>query len=294
MKIKLPIYTKPSGNLIPVIMLSVSLTGFLLFYFFPFLYSFYFSMLDNPITRNFAGAQNFLALAKNEFFLRGLKNTSLFILIVLPLNIIISLILALAVNKTRIFMGLFGLVFLIPLVIPSATMAFFWKNIFGINGALNYVLLRFGFTSKDWLNSDYALFVIVLIFLWKNAGFNMVLFMAGLNNIPDEYYEFSEISGANAFQRFCGITLVYLIPTFFITLIMTFVNSFKVFKEVYLITGDFPHEKLYMLQHFMNNMFLSLNFQKLSSVIYILTVSVVAIVVTLFKIEKRVSADLQG
>ena len=146
----------------------------------------------------------------------------------------------------------------------------------------------------DWFQSKYGMLVMIFIFLWKNIGYNMALFISGLNNIPEEYYECADIEGANWFYKFTRITLLYLMPTIFLVLIMTFVNSFKVFKEIYIITGEYPHESLYVLQHYMNNMFLSLNYSKLVSAVYILTIVIVFFVAMVFKAENKLAEDLRS
>ena len=133
----------------------------------------------------------------------------------------------------------------------------------------------------------------VLIFLWKNIGYNMALFISGLNNIPGQYYECASVEGAGRWWKFRRITLVYLAPTTFLVLIMSFVNSFKVFKEIYIMTGQYPPDSLYMLQHYMNNMFLSLNYSKLASAVYVLTTAIILIVGCMFRIEKRSSNRLR-
>lgn len=283
---------KESTNKIPIVMLGISLSGFLLFYIIPFFVSFVYALVDNPIRMNYIGAKNFTDLLHNEYFMRGLKNTMLFMLISIPTGMILSLGIAMLVNRKTKWNEWFSLIFLIPLVIPSATTAFFWKNIFAEQGVLNHFLSRFGIQGVDWLQSKYSLLIIIFIFLWKNVGYNMALYISGLNNIPVGYYECASVEGAGAWWKFRKITLVYLTPTTFFVLIMSFVNSFKVFKEIYIITGQYPTEQLYLLQHYMNNMFQSLNYPKLVSSVYILTAIIVLFVLCIFRVENRVSKSL--
>lgn len=284
---------KMRRNLIPLGMLGISFVGFAFFYLLPFLISSAYAVVDNPIRMKLVGMQNFLDLFQNPFFMRGLKNTAVFMGISIPLNMLLSLGAAMLANKLKKWSSLLGLVFLIPLVLPSATIAFFWKNIFDFHGILNRFLAAFGVRGVDWLQSKYGLLVMVLVFLWKNIGYNMALFISGLNNIPGEYYECASVEGAASFWKFRKITMVYLTPTTFLVFIMSFVNAFKVFKEIYIMTGQYPPDSLYLLQHYMNNMFLSLNYPKLVSAVYILTVVIVALVVCVFKAERRVSGNLR-
>jgi len=284
-------------NGLPVFMLIFSLFGFGLFYLFPFLFSLIYALTDNPLHFNFVGIDNFTALFQNKYFMNGLMNTVTFLVIAVPLNLCLSLMAALVINGKRTSHGrkytrYFSLVFLIPLVIPSATTAFFWSKFFDLNGSFNKILHFLGVEKIDWIQSKYAMGVMIFIFLWKNIGYNMALFIGGLNNIPESYYECADIEGATALQKFQKITLVYLTPSFFLTLIMTFVNSFKIFKEIYLLTGEYPAENIYVLQHFMNNMFLALNYPKLTSAVYILTIVVVFFIAGVFKIERKITDNI--
>jgi multiple sugar transport system permease protein len=252
----------------------------------------FYAFVDNPLSKSFVGLINYRDLFNNKYFLRGLKNTIIFMCISIPLNMIISLGLAMICNKIKVFSKYLNLVFLIPLAIPSATTAFFWKQVFSLNGFLNKFLGIFNFEAVDWLNSKYSMYIMVFIFLWKNIGYNMILFIAGLNNIPKSYYECAQLEGASRWQQFRIVTLTYLVPTFFLVFIMTFINSFKVFKEIYILTGDNPHENIYILQHFMNNMFMSLNYPKLVSSISILITVIVSLIIVMFIFEGRVSKNL--
>ena len=283
---------KKWNQILPWLMLMGSVTGFCLFYLVPFVVSFFYSVVDNPVHGAFCGLQNYRELLRNPYFLRGLKNTALFMAISIPLNVMLSLGVALAIHNMRRYPKFFSLVFLIPLAIPSATSAFFWENFWGAHGTFNQFLSVFGIRGIDWLNSKYGLIVMVIIFIWKNIGYNMALYLSGLSSIPKQYYEYADVEGAYGFWKFRHITWVYLTPTTFLVLIMTFVNSFKVFKEIYIITGEYPPDGLYMLQHYMNNMFLSLNYSKLASAVYILTIVIVLFVACLFRSERKLSENL--
>lgn len=279
-------------NKIAYLMLFISLFGFMFFYIVPFLISMFYAFIDNPLSKNFVGLNNYRELLNNKYFSRGFKNTITFMVISIPLNIIISLGLGMICNKIKFFNKYLNLAFLIPLAIPSATTAFFWKQVFSLNGVLNKSLYTLNFEPIDWLNSRYSMYIIVFIFLWKNIGYNMILFIAGLNNIPKSYYECADMEGASSLQKFRIVTLTYLLPTFMLSLIMTFINSFKVFKEIFILTGDNPHENIYVLQHYMNNMFMSLNYPKLVSSISILITVITIFITILYVFEGRVSKNL--
>ena len=146
----------------------------------------------------------------------------------------------------------------------------------------------------DWLNSDYGPLVVITLFLWKNLGYNMILFMSALANIPRELLEVADVEGASPLYKFFAIKLRYLSPTVLFVAILSLINSFKVFREVYLLTGNYPYESLYTMQHFMNNTFASLDFQKLSAAAVLMAVVMVIIIAALFKIEDWFGKDVEG
>ena len=136
--------------------------------------------------------------------------------------------------------------------------------------------------------------MVLLLFLWKNLGYNMILFMSGLANIPKELLEVASVEGASPFYKFFNIKLRYLSPTVLFVTILSLINSFKVFREVYLLTGDYPYESLYMLQHFMNNTFRALDYQKLSAAAVVMALVMVVIIALLFWIEDAFGKDVEG
>lgn len=280
------------NQILPRLMLLGSLAGFCLFYFVPFVVSFFFSVVDNPIHGVFCGLQNYKELLLNPYFLRGLKNTVTFMAVSIPLNMVLSLTVALVIHNMKRYPEIFSMLFLIPLAIPSATSAFFWESFWGRHGTFNKFLGSFHINGTDWLNSGYGMIVMVIIFIWKNVGYNMALYLSGLSSIPKQYYEYADTEGAGIWWKFRHITWVYLTPSTFLVLIMTFVNSFQIFKEIYMITGEYPPESLYVLQHYMNNMFLSLHYSKLASAVYILTIAIVPLVACLFRTERKLSKNL--
>ena len=206
---------------------------------------------------------------------------------------VIALLLALLLNKAIYFRNLVRTLFISPLVIPVASVVLVWQIIFSNSGVVNGFLNYCGLDTFDWMNSGWARAVVIVVYIWKNAGYDMVLFLAGLQNIPQQYYESSQIDGASVFRRFTGITLVYLTPTTFFIFIISIINSFKVFRETYLIAGSYPHESIYMLQHYMNNMFSSLDYQKLTTAAFIMAFLIFFLVVSLFKTERRISHAIE-
>ncbi|WP_312875704.1 carbohydrate ABC transporter permease [Paenibacillus planticolens] len=266
-----------------------SVTGFVVFFLLPFGMGFYYSLLDSPVDGSFTGLTNYRDLLGNPMFRRAAVNTSLFTGICVPLNMLLSLGLAMLLNRKLPFRSTYRIAFLTPLVIPVASVVLVWKALFDLHGSLNGLLAGWGFVPKDWMESEAALFVVMIVYLWKNIGYNMILFLAGLQNIPNDYYEAASIDGAGRFRQWRSITLIYLTPTAFFVLLMSIINSFKVFRETYLIAGEYPDASIYMLQHYMNNMFKALDYQKLTSAAFLMALGIVLLVWFIFLIERRIS-----
>ena len=179
------------------------------------------------------------------------------------------------------------------MMVPVASVVLIWQVIFHYNGALNSLLSLFGADPIDWLKSSYSQLVIVLLFLWKNLGYDMILFMAALSGIPKEQLEAAEVDGAGPWKRFWKIKLRYISPSLLFVTILSLINSFKIFREVYLLTGKYPFESLYMLQHFMNNTFLNIDYQKLSAAAIIMFTVMLIIIGVLFLIEAKFGKDVE-
>ena len=207
-----------------------------------------------------------------------------------PLNLVFPLCLALLLQKAPKMSKIFGLLFLLPLVIPSGSVVHFWKSIWDLNGLVNRIF--YPDAPVNWLNTNACRTIITIVFLWKNAGYNMVLFLAGLRAIPKEYYECAAVEGAGAWGKFYRVTLPCIVPTAFLVFILSIINSFKSFKEIYLICGAYPHQSIYMLQHFMNNQFSALNYQKLTAGAYVLSLFIVGLVLILYRFQNKRARDL--
>lgn len=285
---------KKYNNKTALFFLAPSLTGFLIFFFVPFVGGLYYSFVDSPVGGSFVGLENYIELLRNAVFLKAGYNTMVFTAIAVPLNILISLGLALLLNRKLYGRNIIRMGFIIPLVVPVASVVLVWQILFDINGSINAVISSLGLSPVDWMKTDLARLVVVIVYLWKNTGYNMVLFLAGLQNIPPEYYEAADIDGAGGWYKFTNITLVYLTPTTFFVFVMSIINSFKVFREVYLISGAYPHDSIYMLQHYMNNKFASLDYQMLTSAAFIMAVVIYILVLFLFRIQRRINSTLGG
>jgi multiple sugar transport system permease protein len=281
-------------SLISWLFLLPSLLGVTLFFVAPFFVVIYYSVIDNPIQGNFVGFENFINVWNNAAFKQAGINTLKFSLLAVPLAVLLSLFLA-AVMESRIpGKSYFRTFFLSPLMVPTASVVLIWQVLFNYNGIINNILKFFGSDKIDFLKSDKAQIVIVVLFLWKNLGYNMILFMAALASIPKELMEVAALENASKFQIFWYVKVRFMSSTILFVAIMSLINSFKVFREIYLMTGDYPYSSLYMMQHFMNNTFASLDYQKLSSAAIIMFIVVSALVYVMYQVENFYGKDLEG
>ncbi len=274
--------------------LAPSLIGVLLFYIIPFVVVIFYSMVDNPIAKNFVFMDNYKRVIQNEAFKTGVINTATFSAVAVPLAVVLSLILAMVLDTKLPFRSQFRTFFLSPLMVPVASIVLIWQVLFHYNGAINEVLVALGAGKIDWMKSQFSQIVVIILFLWKNLGYNMILFMAALASIPKDILEVARLESATPVQTFFYIKLRYLSSTILFVTIMSLISSFKVFREVYLLTGNHPYPTVYMLQHFMNNAFASLDYQRLSAAAILMSLVMIVIIGTLFIVENRFGKDVEG
>ncbi len=152
-----------------------------------------------------------------------------------------------------------------PMALPAVSVALMWRLLFHSQGIVNQWLTHSSVSGTDWMNSENAFWILVGSYLWKNLGYDIVLWMAGLGGISQNIYEAARVDGAGEWQCFWKITLPNLRTSFYTITVLSFLNSFKVFREAYLVAGDYPHESIYMLQHLFNNWFRSFSFDKMAA-----------------------------
>lgn len=274
--------------------IAPSLIGVLAFFILPFIVVIFYSLVDNPISRNFVFLDNFKNVMGNGAFQKAVRNTALFSVIAVPLAVVLSLLLAIVLEAKLPFRSQFRTFFLSPMMVPVASVVLIWQVLFHFNGAVNDVLMAFGGNKIDWLKSDYALLVVVILFLWKNLGYNMILFMAALASIPKDILEVAQLESARPLQTFFYIKIRYLSSTLLFVTIMSIISSFKIFREMYLLTGDYPIDTTYTLQHFMNNKFKSLDYQTLSAAAILMSLVMIVLIGILFVAENRFGKDVEG
>ncbi|MBR3056536.1 MAG: sugar ABC transporter permease [Clostridiales bacterium] len=273
--------------------LTPSFLGVLLFFFGPMLIVLVQSFQRSATNSEFVGVDNYVNVWNNQAFQSAAKNTLIFAGLAVPLAVLLSLLLALLLSSKLPGKSMFRSIMLNPMMVPVASIVLIWQVMFSYNGALNTYMGWFGIDKIDWMKSGWSRLVILILFLWKNLGYNMVLFISAISAVPSEQLESAKMDGASSVRRFFSIKLPYLWPTIFFVGIMSLINSFKIFREVYLLTGDYPVDELYMLQHFMNNMFSHLDNAKLTAAAIIMCIAMIIIVGALFIAENRLGKDTE-
>lgn len=230
------------------------------------------------------GWENYRALMGNASFRLAAGNTARFLAAAIPLLLLLSLGAALAVRRAPAFVKSS---FLVPMALPVASLALIWRLLFDGHGLVNAALDAMGMGTVAFLDSGASFWVLVGSYVWKNAGFGMVLFLAALANVPQNLYEAAQLDGAGRFQQFRRIALPHLYPTLFVTAVLSVINAFKVFREAYLVAGNYPHEQMYLLQHLFNNWFLRLDVDKLCAAATLTALVLAALIALLQKFWGR-------
>ncbi len=223
------------------------------------------------VTGQFRGFSNYQLIFTNQAFGLAVKNTLCFTAVCIPLLVVIGFVIAFFLSKLK-NAGIMKSVYLFPLAMPTATIVLVWKMVFYKQGFLNLLLTRIGewtgFSGEihtDYLGTGTAFWVLVCSYIWKNTGYTVVLWLAGILGIPVELLEAARVDGAGGFQRIWYIILPNLKGSLYTIVILSFLNSFKIYREAYLVAGAYPHKSIYLLQHLFNNWFVNLEFDKMAA-----------------------------
>lgn len=269
-----------------MIFLFPSFAGVLTFILLPFFdvirRSFYEAMGGRAV-----GAENYKTVLESASFQNAAYNTGRFLGACIPLLLLLSLLLSLVLHgygkATHNKLRFFKTSYLIPMSIPVASVVLLWKMMFHKNGFLNIALSWFDRAPVDFMNTNTAFYVLIFSYLWKNTGYDMILWLAGLDGISESLYEAASVDGAGKGAQFYYITMPHLKPVLFTTAVLSLVNSFKVFREAYLIGGDYPHDSIYMLQHIFNNWFINLDIQKMCAAA-VMMAAVILVFILVFRL----------
>ncbi|WP_330396654.1 sugar ABC transporter permease [Blautia sp. An81] len=251
-------------NLLPWLLLAPSLLGVGIFTLIPFADVFRRSF-QKAVGTGFVGLGNYRTVLDNQAFQLAAGNTGRFLFVCLPLLLGLSLFVALLLERLGRKGNLLKSGFLLPMAVPAASVVLFWQLFFDREGILNHILEIFHIQGPDYMNSSGAFGVLVAVYIWKNLGYDMILWLSGLLGIPESLYEAARIDGAGEVQCFWFITRPLLVQTAFLTGTLSLVNAFKVFREAWMIAGNYPHDSIYMLQNLFNNWFTKLDMQKMTA-----------------------------
>ena len=247
-----------------VLFVIPSFVGVIAFVLFPFLDVIRRSFLS-AVNNQWMGVENYKLILKNDAYKLAVRNTLKFTGICIPVLFVLSLLIAVFLFRQEKLKQTIKSAFLLPMAIPVASVVLVWNILFHNNGMLNGFLHILGMRAVDWMNTPHAFTILVGSYLWKNLGYNIILWLAGLACIPTSYYEAARVDGAGWWKCFRYITLPNLLPSMYMIMVLSLLNSFKVFREAYLVAGDYPHDSIYMLQHLMNNWFRDLALDKMSA-----------------------------
>ena len=252
--------------------------------------------LTTAVTGEFRGIDNYKQVFENKAFWLAAGNTAKFVLVCLPLLIGLGLIIACFLSRfTRIHF--LKSAFLFPMAVPAATVVLVWKLVFDRQGFLNLFLTRLGEAAYsagvlqsapvfdiDYMGTGAAFWVLVFSYIWKNLGYTVVLWLTGILSISTQIREAARVDGAGEFTCFVRIIMPNLRPVLYTITVLSFLNTFKAFREAYLVAGSYPDESMYLLQHLFNNWFTNLDFDKMAAAAVILGFILFAVILLLQKL----------
>ena len=215
-------------------------------------------------THRFVGFENYRNIIQNEMLQLAFGNTMRFLVFALPLVLVIAYAIALMLKSRVKKHQVLKSVLLLPYIMPIVGIVQVVELIFGQTGILTQVLLSMNVPVENWLKSEYAFWVVTVLYLWKNTGYAVILLLSGLITISDDLYAATDLDGGTKWQQFWYITVPQMWYSVFFTMVFSLINAFKSFREIFLIGGIRPHKSIYMLQHFINNSFENLNYTKLA------------------------------
>lgn len=262
---------------------------FLLFIILPFLASARYSLLNDVYHKEFTGFRNFGEVLRNPRFRLAFGNSFRFAVIGVALLLLISTLFALGIHRLKHRTGLLRLLLAMPVLVPTAGIVFAWHKVF--KQMYYYDLMRSPVLGDFWY-----ILPIYLIYLWKYSGLCMLVLLAALDRIPDEFYEAAKLDGASRGMCTRRIALPLMRPNLLLVLMYAFMSSLKIFKESYLYYGEtkYPEDVAYTLQYYMNNQFLKMNYPTLAVATILFTAVIALIVFVLYRSEGRFSEALDS
>jgi multiple sugar transport system permease protein len=291
------IHRKTKDNLWAYMFIGPQVLGMLLFSMGPVIFAFIISFMkwDISTTPKWSGLGNYSKILSDALFWKVLKNTFFFALLYIPATLVLALILALMLNQNIKGKMLFRAAFFTPVITSSIAVALVWTWLYNPDfGAINTGLEAIGLQRVGWLISlKWAMPSIAIMAVWQSVGYNMVLFLAGLQGVPRHLYEAAKIDGAGAWQQFWRITLPMISPTMFFVLTMLLIHAMQVFNEPYTMTKGGPADATNVIVlHIYNTAFQFYKMGEASAVSFVLFFIILIITLLQFKFSKWVNYDV--
>ena len=274
-------------------MIMPAFAGIFIFTLIPVAGSFAISLSDwNLISPpKFVGLDNYLKLFSDPVFYNVLFLTAVYALVVVVFSIIIPLVLAVALNEKLKGITLLRTAYFLPVITPMIVVAIVWSWIFDPNnGILNFILIKCHLSNPpQWLfDKNWSLTAIIIVSIWKNIGYYMVIFLAGLQGIPVSLYEAADIDGATSPNKLLHITIPMLTPTIFFVCVMCTISSFQVFDLVYLMTGGGPENSSMVIVYWLyKNAFEFFKTGYASSIAYVLFIIILILTLIQWQLRKK-------
>lgn len=284
-----------SKSFTPYLYLAPVLIGLLVFTVGPILSSFFLSFTDYELglKATWVGPENYAKLAASEVFLQSVKNTLLYVVLYVPLAVVFSFMLAMLVQGKLRGRAFFRTVFFLPVVTSMVAAALIWGWLYHPDvGLLNYVLSSLGIVGPRWLEDpDTALSALVIVGVWKNAGYNMLIFLAGLSGISNEVIEAARLEGATVLQRVRHILVPMLLPVIFFVTVITTISAFQIFEQTYVLTRGGPANSTLTLSYYIWQMaFQFFDMGLASAMAYVLFAILAVLTAVQFQVRKRAAA----
>ncbi|RAV16403.1 carbohydrate ABC transporter permease [Paenibacillus contaminans] len=269
------------------ILLIPLLLGIALVYF-SALFGFAMSFTSWDIVRKaeWVEMSNYRTMIGDELVWKAMRNTLFFLLITIPAKLVIGFFLAVLLNQKLRGIQLFRLTYFFPTACSVVAIALVWGYLYGANGFLNQILQSFGLSKVYWMDESHAMGSIAIMTLWSGMGYIALLFLAGLQNVPPDFYEASRVDGASKFQQMWKITIPLVTPTTFFILVTQIIAAFQMFGEVYLLKGP-SNSTLTIVQYIFKEAFQGFRMGYASALSYILIIIILIITVIQLRIQKR-------
>ena len=278
-------------NIIPWLFIAPALIFILCFSIYPLIETIYLSFMTTKRGDIvFAGLQNFKRLLSDQYFYTSLKNSLIYLIIQVPIMTLLAILLAMTLhNGITKLKGLFRTIYFIPFIVESVAYSLIFVLLFQERGVINFLLSIINISPVMWLTQTWpARFLIMLIMTWRWTGYNMIIILAGLQSIPNDYYEAATIDGANAFHKFVNITIPMLKPVILFSTILSTIGTLNLFTEPYLLTNGGPNNSTISLGLYIyRQAFQSINLTYAATI----SVAILVIVGVLSRLQMKVGEN---